>query len=41
MPESETEYIDYYPSGWTEEVHGDQYVEWGYNENPDRGWTIL
>jgi hypothetical protein len=33
--ESETEYVDYYPSGWTEEVHSNQYVEWIYGEDPD------
>lgn len=28
MPESNTEYIDYYISGWTEEIHDDYYIEW-------------
>lgn len=34
MPESDTEHIDYYPSGWGEEIHGDYYVEWVYEEDP-------
>ena len=34
MPESETEYIDYYPSGWTEEIHDKNYIEWVCNEDP-------
>ena len=34
MPESDTEYIDYYPSGWTEEIHDDYYIEWIYDEDP-------
>jgi hypothetical protein len=28
VPESETEYIDYYPSGWTEQIHDEYYIEW-------------
>jgi len=28
MPESETENLDYYPSGWNEEIHDEYYVEW-------------
>jgi hypothetical protein len=28
MPESETELLDYYPSGWTEQIHDEYYVEW-------------
>jgi len=27
MPESETECLDYYPSGWSEEIHDEYYVE--------------
>lgn len=33
MPESDTEHIDYYPSGWTEEIHDDYYIEWVYDED--------
>ena len=28
MPESETDHLDYYPSGWSEEIHDEYYVEW-------------
>jgi hypothetical protein len=28
MPESETDELDYYPSGWTEHVHDEYYIEW-------------
>jgi len=31
MPQSETEFIDYYPSGWTEQIHDDVYIEWIYD----------
>jgi hypothetical protein len=34
MPESETEEIDYFPSGWDEEIHDEYYVEWVYQEDP-------
>jgi hypothetical protein len=34
MPESETEHIDYYPPGWTEEIHDEYYIEWVYDEDP-------
>lgn len=34
MPESDTEHIDYYPPGWTEEIHDDYYIEWIYDEDP-------
>lgn len=34
MPESETEYIDYYPPGWTEQIHDEYYIEWVYDEDP-------
>lgn len=34
MPESETEFIDFYPSGWTEHVHEDTYVEYIYDDDP-------
>jgi len=34
MPESETEHIDYYPSGWTEEIHDEYLVEWRYDNDP-------
>jgi hypothetical protein len=30
MPESETRWIDYYPSGWREEFHASSFVEWIY-----------
>jgi hypothetical protein len=33
MPKSETEFIEYYPSGWTEEKHDDSYVEWVYDDD--------
>lgn len=33
MPESETEYLDYYPSGWTEEIHDEHYIEWVCDED--------
>ena len=35
MPESATERIDYYPSGWTETVHEAVYVEWVYDDGPE------
>jgi len=35
MPESATEYLDYYPGGWTEEVYEEQFVEWIYDADPD------
>lgn len=35
MPESETEFIDYYPTGWSEEIHGQAYIEWVYNDDSD------
>lgn len=34
MPESETEHLDYYPSGWTEEIHDEYYIEWVYEADP-------
>lgn len=34
MPESNTEYIDYHPPDWTEEVHAADYVEWSYDDDP-------
>ena len=34
MPESGTEHIDYYPSGWVEEIHDDYYIEWINEEDP-------
>jgi hypothetical protein len=37
MPESKTAHIDYFPQGWSEEVHDDYYIEWVYSEDP----TIL
>ena len=33
MPESETEEIDYFPSGWDEEIHDEYYVEWVYQDD--------
>ena len=33
MPESETEFLDYYPSGWTEEIHDEYYIEWISNDD--------
>lgn len=37
MPESETEHLDYYPSGWSEEIHDEYYIEWTSGDDP----TIL
>lgn len=34
MPASETEYLDYYPTGWSEEIHDEYYVEWHYEADP-------
>ncbi|MFC7095684.1 hypothetical protein [Halobaculum marinum] len=34
MPASKTDLIDYYPSGWPEEIHERVYVEWYYEDNP-------
>lgn len=34
MPESNTDYIDYYPPGWTEDIHAADYVEWHYDDDP-------
>ena len=34
MPASETAFIDYYPGGWSEEIHGDDFVEWVYDADP-------
>lgn len=31
MPESETDELDYYPSGWTEHIHDEYYIEWVYD----------
>ena len=33
MPESETEALDYYPSGWSEEIHDEYYIEWISNDD--------
>ena len=33
MPESETEHLDYYPSGWSEEIHDEYYVEWIWDDD--------
>lgn len=33
MPESETELIDYFPPGWTEQFHESLYVEWVYDND--------
>jgi hypothetical protein len=35
MPESDTDHIDYYPGGWSEEIHDDNYIEWIYEEDPE------
>ena len=37
MPASETELLDYYPSGWNEVVHDEYYIEWVSDNDP----TIL
>jgi hypothetical protein len=34
MPESQTDHLDYYPSGWTEEVYEPTYVEWVFDDDP-------
>jgi len=34
MPASDTEYIDYYPGGWSEEIHDEYYIEWIYEADP-------
>lgn len=34
MPESETEHLDYYPSGWNEEIHDEYYIEWVSDDDP-------
>ena len=34
MPASETEYLDYYPPSWSEEIHDEYYVEWHYEADP-------
>jgi hypothetical protein len=31
MPKSDTPLIDYYPSGWHEEVYSPEHVEWIYS----------
>jgi hypothetical protein len=33
MPESETDELDYYPSGWTEHIHDEYYIEWVYDDD--------
>lgn len=33
MPESETDGFDYYPSGWTEHIHDEYYIEWIYDDD--------
>lgn len=33
MPESQTEYLDYYPPGWTEEIYEETYIEWIYDDD--------
>lgn len=33
MPDSETDELDYYPSGWTEVVHDETYIEWMYDDD--------
>jgi hypothetical protein len=33
MPESETDELDYYPSGWTERIHDEYYIEWIYDDD--------
>ncbi|MDB9235870.1 hypothetical protein [Halorubrum ezzemoulense] len=33
MPESETEALDYYPSGWSEEIHDEYYIEWRFDDD--------
>jgi hypothetical protein len=33
MPESQTEFLDYYPSGWTEHIHDEYYIEWVFDDD--------
>lgn len=33
MPVSETDGLDYYPSGWTEQIHDEYYIEWVYDDD--------
>ena len=33
MPESETDGLDYYPPGWTENIHDEYYIEWVYDDD--------
>lgn len=35
MPESDTEYLDYYPPGWTEHIIDDVLVEWALDEDEE------
>lgn len=37
LTDSDTPLIDYYPSGWNEEIHSPEYIEWVYADDP----TIL
>lgn len=37
MAESETEFLDYFPDGWDEDIHDPEYVEWRLSDDP----TIL
>lgn len=33
MPESKTDFIDYYPDGWREEIVDPEHVEWRYEDD--------
>ncbi|OTF01895.1 hypothetical protein [Halorubrum sp. SD683] len=33
MTESESALLDYYSAGWTEEIYGENYVEWVYHDD--------
>lgn len=33
MPESNTDLIDYFPNGWTEDIHDDTHIEWRHEDD--------
>lgn len=34
VPESDTDQLDFYPTGWSEEIHDEEYIEWRYVDDP-------
>jgi hypothetical protein len=46
MPKSETQHIDYYPPGWSEEIHAGEenqqqsIIEWTYDADPTISITL-